>query len=138
MSDKIPRIDPDLQDAQKGHQARMAELEYEALSAEAKLQKLAHREIGQRVWVKWAAVTTGVATIIGMACLLAYVVAHFFNAPFILASPSFAALIVIAPIVSITSITVALLIGAFRKFEEKDLDAVGKGIASASDYFRSG
>jgi len=138
MADVIPPLDPDLDPEGAPQNARREELEFELLEAEAKLKRLAHREIGQRYWLKWIASIAGVSVIVAMGGLVTHLVHHVFLGPFIFANAAFSVAMLVAPITSITAITVALFIGAFRKFEEKDLETIGYGVSGVSNVFRGG
>ncbi|WP_273283207.1 hypothetical protein [Pseudooceanicola atlanticus] len=138
MPDKIPPVDPDLSQRDPTRDKRREELEFELLEAEAKLKQLAHREIGQRYVIKWVAVVSGVLVIIGMACALTHLVHKVFWGPFVFASPAFTVAMIVAPIASITTITVALFVGAFRRFEDKDLESFGNGVNAGASVFRGG
>ncbi|MGV6802129.1 MAG: hypothetical protein ACWA5L_09440 [bacterium] len=37
---------------------------------------------------------------------------------------------------SITAITIAFFVGAFRKFEDKDIEKMGNGVANAANMMR--
>lgn len=138
MPDEIPPVDPDLNSGGSSQNARREELEFELLEAEALLRRTVRREVGQRYAIKWVAVITGLLVIAAMAFALTHLVHSVFWGPFVFASPAFTVAIIVAPIASITTITVALLIGAFRKFEEKDIETMGNGMASAASFARGG
>ena len=138
MPDDIPPYDPDLSPNPTTHNARREELEFELLEAESSLKRLAHREIGQRYIIKWVAVITGVIVILGMAGALWHMLHSVFWGPIIFANAALTVSMIVAPITSITTITVALFVGAFRKFEEKDLDTMGSGVAGAANFMRGG
>ncbi|MBA98008.1 MAG: hypothetical protein COB29_09945 [Sulfitobacter sp.] len=136
MPDDIPPIDPDLIHDGSSQYAGREELEFELLEAEASLKRLAHRELGQRYIIKWVAVSTGVIVILGMSGALWHMVHSVIWGPFVFANAAFSVAMIVAPITSITAITVALFVGAFRKFEEKDLEVVGSGVAGAANFMR--
>lgn len=137
MPNSIPPVDPDLDHLDAPQNARREELEFELLEAEASLKRLAHREIGQRYIIKWVAVSVGVTVILGMAAALWHMVQSVFWGPFVFANAAFSVAMIAAPITSITAITVALFIGAFRKFEDKDLDSMGNSISGAANFMRN-
>lgn len=116
---------------------RREELEFELLERERALRILLAREAGQRYWLRWIAVITGVVVIFGMAAALWHLVHNVFWGPFIFVSPAFSVSMLVAPMLSITTITVALFVGAFRKFEDKDIEMVGNGVAGAANFMRS-
>lgn len=129
-ADVVPETD-DSRRAEREH------LEFELLETDRALRNLLEREVGQRYWLRWIAVVTGVAVIAGMAYALAHLLHNTFIGPFHFASSAFSVAMIVAPIASITAITVALFVGAFRKFDDKDLEVVGNGTARALTMFRS-
>lgn len=113
-------------------------LEFELLETDRALRSLQKREAGQRFWLRWIAVVTGILVILGMASVMAHLVHKTFWGPFHIASPAFSVAMIVAPIASITGITVALFVGAFRKFEEQDLETVGTSASGVFNAFRGG
>lgn len=138
MPDEIPPVDPDLSSDGASQNVRREALEFDLLEAEASLKRLVHREIGQRYIIKWGAVLTGLVVIFGMAGILWHMVHSVFWGPFVFANAAFTVAMIVAPITSITAITVALFVGAFRKFEEKDLETLGNGFSGAANFVRGG
>ncbi len=138
MPERIPLNDPDLQPDDASRNSRRDEWEFELLEAEAALRRLARREIVQRYVIKWVAVITGVVVIVGMAGILWHLVHAVFWGPFIFTGPAFSVAMIVTPILSITTITVTLFVGAFRKFEEKDLEIASNGIAGVASIARGG
>lgn len=138
MVERIPQLDPTLSKEPSSVEkiAERENLEFDLLKAEAKLIKLSHRETWQRYMIKWAAVITGLVVIAAMGFVLWHLVHSVFWGPFMRGSAAFSVVIVTAPIVSITTITVALFVGAFRRFEDKDLETMGNGVAGAANLIR--
>lgn len=134
----MAEIPPNAADVVPPSSFRNEELEFELLEAERALRKLLTREAGQRYWLRWIAVGLGIVVVLGMAYTLAHLLHHTFIGPFHFASPAFSVAMVVAPITSITAITVALFVGAFRRFEEKDLETMGNGVAGAANFMRGG
>jgi hypothetical protein len=114
------------------------ELEFELLEVERALSRLLHREINQRYIIKWIAIISGVVVILGMAAALAHLVHMAFLGPFLFASAAFSVAMIVAPVISITTITVAMFVGAFRRFEDKDLEAMGNGAVGAAGFIKGG
>ena len=134
-SDTIPPVD--VADQGGSGSERQEDLELRLLDLEQANQNLKNREFGQRYIIRWIAVVVGVCVIIGMAAALTHLVHSAFWGPFLFVSPAFAVAMIVAPITSITAITVALFVGAFRKFEDKDLETLGSGAAGAFNVLRN-
>lgn len=134
MSDDIPPIDPDLPTSNASQET----LELRLLSLEDENLYLKRREYGQRHKIRWIAVGTGAVVILAMLAIMGHLLHHIYWGPFMRPNPSFAVAMIVAPIASITAITVALFVGAFRKFDDKDLEAMGNGAAGAANLFRGG
>lgn len=138
MTDKIPRIDSEPKADSSAQNVKREEAELKLLEAEASLRKLVQREIGQRYIIKWVALVAGCIVIIGMTAVLWHLVHSAFWGPFMVVNSAFSVAMIVTPILSITTITVALFVGAFRKFEEKDLEVAGSGIVGVANFARSG
>lgn len=136
MSDDIPDIDPDLTMGES--QADREKLELRLLEAEALFREHGNREAGQRFWLRWIAAMVGVGVIFLMVALLTHLIHQVFWGPILLVGPAFSVAMIIAPITSITAITVVFFIGAFRKFEDKDLEKMGNGVSGAANWMRGG
>ncbi|WPZ30776.1 hypothetical protein T8A63_07375 [Sulfitobacter sp. OXR-159] len=134
---KIPPNAADVVPPSNGPEnGRREDFEFELLEAERALRKLLTREAGQRYWLRWIAVGAGCLVIVGMASLLWHLAHIVFWGPFVLVGPAFSVAMLVTPILSITTITVALFVGAFRKFEDKDIDTMSSGIAGAASFMR--
>lgn len=128
-ADLTPPSDP-------ARRAELERLEFELLETDRALRTLQKREAGQRYWLRWIAAGTGIIVILGMAGVLTHLVHSTFWGPFHFANGAFSVAMIVAPIASITAITVALFVGAFRKFDEKDLETMGNGAAGVYNTFR--
>lgn len=131
MSDNIPPLDPSPSTTNRSADYELLELRL--LRMEAENQDLKRREYGQRRAIRWIAVITGMIVIVGMGAVLTHLIHSTFWGPFHFASGAFAVSMIVA---SITAITVALFVGAFRKFDEKDLETMGNGAAGVYNTFR--
>ena len=120
MSNEIPPTDPDLESLET------VKSEFDLLEVNAKLERERYREAGQRYWLRWIALGFGVIVIFGMAVVL--------WRAFTVETSSVGT--IIAPIVSITTITVTIFVAAFRKFEAKNLDTVGGGVTRGATMLR--
>jgi hypothetical protein len=94
-----------------------SDYEYRLLQADAKARENLNREADQRYWLRWGVVVLAVLVIVGMGCLLVHV-AHWLPKD----STALGAVIAlhVAPIVSMTTLAIALLIAAFRGFKDGD------------------
>lgn len=132
---KVPTDDPNSSKAPdqryEALEKRIVDLERiiegNSLSGEAKLRDLLISEIKQRLNIRRFSVVLGLTVIVGMSSLLGHVLHNAFLSwphPFLKFPSSFSIAIFVAPVVSITTITVMLFIGAFRRFKDGDLDNV--------------
>lgn len=142
-------LSPPSETARRGELER---LEFELLETDRALRNLQKREAGQRYWLRWIAVLTGILVIGGMAAVLTHLVHNTFfgrvsctfwaplqctfKGQLHVANGAFLVAMIVAPITSITAITVTLFVGAFRKFEEKDLETLGNGAVGAFNTLR--
>ena len=60
-----------------------------------------------------------------MAFTLVHLVHHLFVGPFLAVPAAFAVVAVLAPMISLTTITIVLFVAAFRQFKEEDDAALG-------------
>lgn len=128
---EVPQQAPD-DDRFKELERRIAELEQlrdnDALSFEANIRMLVQQEITQRIHIRWLALTLSVLIAAFMAILtwrfqLSY------------ATNALTVAMFVAPVASITTITIMLVVGAFRRKGE-DMD--GSPAANlAADYLKS-
>ena len=105
------------------------------LRSEVSLRRLRQREIGQQLIVRWIAVITGAAVMLFMAFIFAY---HLFYQPLLPIHADFSWVMIVVPATSLTVIATALLIAAFRRFEDKDLETARSATAAASEFSGNG
>ncbi|WP_109614080.1 hypothetical protein [Pseudaminobacter salicylatoxidans] len=135
--DSPPQLPQDLDatSAQKAAnaelEARIAQLEEQLamsdLSWEWQSRRLLMSEIRQRINARRIATGVAIIAIIFMAALVAHSTHKFFWLHFITIPQSVAIAFVLGPIISITTLSVVLLIGAFRRFKDDDMDKVSVG-----------
>lgn len=103
------------------------------LDDNAKHRGLLIDEIRQRIRMRrWIAIFS-IIVIIAMAAFATHSVHEYFWGHFVFIPSSLAIALFFAPIVSITTITIMLLIGAFRRFKDEDMDRVDmKALAEAA------
>ena len=137
MSDEIPPNDPDLPDKLNDSDVRLEAAEASALEAESKLAKLNISEARQRIWIRYAALSLGIVVILAMFGMMYHLSHELFWGSLIHGGRSYSAVIIAAPTLCITTVTVAVLVGAFRRFRDEDAETVANGAASAARYSRS-
>lgn len=136
MPEKIPAVDPDLMAPKVGRAQN--NIEFQLLQAEADLRTHSANEIRQRIRIKRTALWVGILVIACMACLLYHLLHHAIEKPDLLENAAFSVAIIVAPITSITTISIALLFGAFRRFDEKDIDNAGRGMSAGLNAMTGG
>lgn len=116
-------------------EARVAGLELKidaaSLSSEAQHRDLLISEVRQRIRVRYFAVAIALGAVMFMAVAMAHAAHHYFWGPVVLIPPAVAIAMFVAPIVSITTITIMLLVGAFRRFKDDDMDNINVGSLAA-------
>ena len=103
---------------------RREKAELGLLEAGEKFQTIVNRDKFQKFVLRWLAAIVGLVVIVGMAALLWHVMHQLKFWPFQIYSSSVLIAMFVAPIVSITTVTIALFVGAFRRFSDDDLDKV--------------
>ncbi|MEH3090750.1 MAG: hypothetical protein PGN20_01645 [Agrobacterium cavarae] len=98
-----------------------AKIDEANLSGEARHRELLIQETQQRIRVRYWVVGISVAVLVFMAAILSHAAHHYFWGPIILMPPSVAIVMFVAPIVSVSTITIFLLFGAFRRFKDDDV-----------------
>ncbi len=118
-SETVPPVDEPT--SEKSENAReLSKIELAILDADAKAKQNLNREADQRYWLRWAAVGISASIILGMALLLRHS-AHQMVTLAIYQSPAtFFIAAYVAPILSMTTLSIALLVAAFRGFKDGD------------------
>lgn len=116
----------DLNELEKRIAALELQKEAGALGAEAQIRELLKKEIQQRIRIRWIAIAFAILVIFFMA----YLVCHYLDAFFLFGKLStlptaVAIALFLAPVISITTVTVIIALGAFRKFKDEDIGAAG-------------
>lgn len=104
---------------------RLSDLEalrdFQGLTIEAQYKELLKNEIQQRIEVRWQVILIAILVLVFMAGVLTHT-AHSFSQKDISEAPaSLLVVMFVTPIVSISTITVMLLFGAFRQFKDEDI-----------------
>ena len=106
--------------------------ELENLDVEAKLWELTEKSQKQKLQIQWWAVGTGVTVTVFMALFLVLILSTImFQYPSGI-KPVLGTAAIIGPIVSITTVTGALFIGAFGGTKGSDISKVADGAASTA------
>lgn len=112
--------------------ARLEEkLAQDQLSYEGQVRDLFKEEIKQRILNRQIAVALAIVTMLFMAGVLACVTSTFLWGRFLVLPQSVAIALFLAPVVSITTLAVVLIVGAFRKFKDEDMSNVSLGSIAA-------
>lgn len=118
-----------------GYEERVARLEdalaQNELSHESEERYLLISEIRQRILMRKIAVGTALIVVIFMAGVLMHATHSFFWGRFVVIPQAIAIAMFIGPIVSITTLAVVLMVGAFRRFKEEDMNNVSVGSLAA-------
>jgi hypothetical protein len=127
MVDEPLTVPPvDLQPIGPNEPSGRSDYEYRLLEADAKARENLNREADQRYWLRWVAVGLVVVIILGMGCLLAHVAHWLPSEPHAMGA---VIALHIAPIISMTTLSIALLVAAFRGFKDGD-EKAGASIAT--------
>jgi hypothetical protein len=113
-----------------------AELRY--LNAEAEKRELANAEQKQKINIRRAAILAGIVVIVTMLVILVCLIRKTYWGQFVFMNPAIGVAMIVAPITSVTAIVVAILVGAFRKFDEKDLDKLASGVSGVAGLATTG
>lgn len=125
--------DPELEPKATGQElSRIEEIEIRILDAEARSMENGNRETDQRLWLRYVAVAVCIAIIIGMGCMLSHVVHKLMTLKTFGAQSAYIIAIYVTPILSMSGLSIALLVSAFRGFKEGDGDASTKAIAEGT------
>ena len=137
----IPPVDkqPDEQPNEDGNQRseKLERLELKVLQLEEENYKLKNKESFQRYILRWAVFSIGVVMLIFFACTLAHLVHRAFFGPFLITSGAFSVTMIAAPTLAMTSITIALFVAAFRKFDETDIEKASATLKTAASAHRT-
>lgn len=133
---KVPEVDNQPTHAgDPSPEGRLEAIELRVLDADAKAKEKGNREADQRYWLRWLAVGAAALIIVGMSCLLAHVSHRLMTLKAFGSSTSYVIALYVAPIFSMTTLSIALLIAAFRGFKETDGT---NATSAASDGVRIG
>lgn len=108
--------------------------ENERLDYDGELRKLANRDFSQRFWQKRVAVYVRIMAVILLFALLGLSAynAIWMSPGYKIENAAVAIALIVAPIASITAVVIAFFIGAFRKFDDKEIRSMEGGISGAA------
>lgn len=123
---KVPVVDePPIPEEPDRYEA----LQFRGLEAEAKAKEDVNREADQRYMLRWIAVAATLSIIIGMGCVLGHVVHKLMTLKTFGAGTAYIIAVYVAPIVSMSGLSIALLVAAFRGFKDGDGDTGANAVA---------
>lgn len=126
---KVPPID---EQPSSDEPDRYEALQFRGLEAEAKAKEHLNREGDQRYWLRWLAVAVCVAIMVGMGTMLWHVAHKLMTLKTFGASTSYIIAVYVAPIISMTTLAIALLVAAFRGFKDGDGDTSAKAMSEGA------
>lgn len=132
--DRIPDYDPDTELSDflnDGWDYRFQKAQYDNLLAETALAKEQKREIGQRIWIRWLAVLLSTAVVGAMFYAFYHIQHQIFGFRYTFMQTGAMIALVVAPVVSISGITIALLFGVFRGYKDADAAAASAAVAAS-------
>lgn len=126
----VPPIDA-VPEKPDGSVEKYSAIELRLLDAEAKAKEKGNREADQRYWLRWFTIGVAFAIVLGMSGMVYHVSHKLVSLRSFGASNSYVIALYVAPIVSLTSLALALLVAAFRGYKEGD-ERTGMSAASQS------
>lgn len=126
----VPGIDQDT-GKNEAVPTQYSEFNLRVLDAEAREKEKINREADQRYWLRFVSVFVAIAILIGMGIVLICVSKEALPPSYVKSHPVYIVSVSIGPVVSMTTITIALLFAAFRGFKNADpelaIDPVSAG-----------
>ena len=106
-------------------------MELDRLATELNRAKAVTHEIRVNVIIKQVAVGVGIFVVLVLFAVLGFAIyrAIWMPSGFRIDNIAVVIALIVAPITSITAIVIALFIGAFRKFDERDIQTAGRRIS---------
>jgi len=131
---KVPDVDVDDQNApEEAPQPDQYEaIALRSLDADAKAKENVNREANQRYYLRWLAVIACVVIMIGMGTMLSHVVHKLMTLKTFGAPSAYIIALYVAPIASMTGLSVALLVAAFRGFKDGDGDTSASALSEGA------
>ncbi len=146
QDEKIPAPEPSPGASQQAYEQlakKVAELESalseRVLTLEENERQMRLNEISQRISIRFWVVILAALTIVGMAAIIFWAKWTASLWSLMMIPKAYSIAVIISPILSITTVTVALLIGAFRRFKDDDPERVaGSSPATAALGYLTG
>jgi hypothetical protein len=130
---QIPHDDPDIPTPNPTTDWReKRELaEYNQIVSETALNKSNAGEIRQRIWIRAFVVIMATAVVALMFCAFYHILHQIFGFRYMFMQTGAMIALVLAPVASISSITIALLFGVFRGYKDADAAAASAAVAAS-------
>lgn len=108
------------------------QMESNGLDQESKFRSLLISEITQRIQIRQMTLLIAGTALIAMFVVLAHAMHSIFWGHFLTVPTAYAIAAIVAPIASISSITILLMIGAFRGFKESEMNVDKASLAEVA------
>ena len=107
-------------------------LDIDRLASDLEYSKAVTKEINTSIFIKKVAVYFGICVVLIFFAVLAFAICNVIWMPPELRVDEVAIVIalIVAPFTSITAIVIAFFIGAFRKFNDRDIQTMGNGFSN--------
>ena len=107
-------------------------LDISRLASDLEYSKAVTKEINTSIAIKKVAVYFGICVVLIFFAVLAFAICNVIWMPPELRVDEVAIVIalIVAPFTSITAIVIAFFIGAFRKFNDRDIQTMGNGVSN--------
>lgn len=128
-NESVPNIDQD--GAAPMASARVEDIELRLLDANAKSKENVNKEADQRYRLRWLAVVVSILLICGMGLILWHASHKVLGLSYVHSQGVYIIAAFVAPIVSMTTLSLALLVAAFRGFKDSDAKD-GGGVAMSA------
>jgi hypothetical protein len=136
--DQVPPVDTVAEQTPAGSavpdRSRYEDIEFRLLNADARAKDNINREHDQRYFLRWLAVIMTVVLMLAMGCLLGHVAHSFKGLSNAGLAAAFLIALYVAPIVSMTTLSLALLVAAFRGYRDGDEKA---GFSAATEGMKA-
>ncbi|OAO02591.1 hypothetical protein A8B75_11660 [Sphingomonadales bacterium EhC05] len=131
---KVPKVDLGGEDAPEDlpQPDQYEAIALRSLDADAKAKENVNREANQRYYLRWLAVIASLLIMSGMGWMLSHVVHKLMSLRTFGTPSAYIIAIYVAPILSMTGLSIALLVAAFRGFKDGDGDTGAKALSEGA------